>query len=122
MYDNSGISFVKGMLFGAMAGAVAGILLAPKSGVETREDIKKFANEMGDKANEYYKKARLELDNKVAALKEAGKKIDEGKYRELIDEVIAEVKRDGQVTSEVAKKMGDQLKGDWALVKDAIVS
>jgi gas vesicle protein len=122
MYDNSGISFVKGMLFGAMAGAVAGILLAPKSGVETREDIKKFANEMGDKANEYYKKARLELDNKVTALKAAGKKIDEGKYRELIDEVIAEVKRDGQVTSEVAKKMGEQLKGDWALVKDAITS
>jgi len=110
------------MLFGAMAGAVAGILLAPKSGEETREDLKKLANEMGDKANAYYKKARTELELKIEALKAAGQKIDEGKYKELIDEVIAEVKRDGQVTSEVAKIMGNQLKGDWALVKDAITS
>ena len=32
-----------GLLVGAIAGAVAGILLAPKSGKETREDLKKLS-------------------------------------------------------------------------------
>jgi gas vesicle protein len=39
-----------GFLLGAIGGAVAGILLAPKSGKETRADIKDKAVEVNDKA------------------------------------------------------------------------
>ena len=35
--------FFKGLLFGAVIGAAAGVLLAPKSGAETRADIKTFS-------------------------------------------------------------------------------
>jgi gas vesicle protein len=42
--------FALGALIGAAAGFVAGILTAPKSGKETREDIKTVANDAKDKA------------------------------------------------------------------------
>ena len=52
--SSSGDDFFKGLLFGAVIGATAGILLAPQSGVKTREDIKKLALDMGDKAQDLY--------------------------------------------------------------------
>ena len=44
--------FVLGALFGAVAGVVAGVLTAPKSGKETRADLKKKANELKNEAGE----------------------------------------------------------------------
>ena len=43
--------FALGALFGAAAGFVAGILTAPKSGKETREDIKRTASDVKGKAS-----------------------------------------------------------------------
>ena len=40
--------FALGALFGAVAGFVAGVLTAPKSGKETRADIKNAANKTKD--------------------------------------------------------------------------
>jgi len=45
-----------GAVIGAAAGLVAGILTAPKSGRETREDIKKKARELKGKARKNRKK------------------------------------------------------------------
>lgn len=50
MGKNSG-KFVVGAAIGALAGAVAGLLLAPKSGKETRKMI-------GDKAKDYAEKGK----------------------------------------------------------------
>jgi gas vesicle protein len=41
----NGSNFLKGAALGLIAGAVTAILLAPKSGKETREDIKDFSEE-----------------------------------------------------------------------------
>ncbi|MGD0275652.1 MAG: YtxH domain-containing protein [Syntrophales bacterium] len=49
--------FVKGLILGGILGAVAGVLYAPKSGKETREDIGKKANEWLIRAKEEYDKA-----------------------------------------------------------------
>ena len=53
--------FGLGLLLGAAVGAVAGILTAPKSGKETREDIKRKASEIksdaASKADDVRKKA-----------------------------------------------------------------
>ena len=46
-----------GLLIGGLIGAALGILYAPKSGKETREDITCKANELLDKAKVEYKKA-----------------------------------------------------------------
>ena len=55
------LSFFKGFLWGGIAGAIAALLFAPKSGKEMREDIRKRSMELRDDAV-----ARLELAQKKA--------------------------------------------------------
>lgn len=43
-------NFALGAIIGAVAGVVAGVLTAPKSGKETRADLKNKANELKDEA------------------------------------------------------------------------
>lgn len=117
MSNNSTESFFKGLLLGTVTGAVAGILLAPKSGAETREDIKKLAIDLKDKAEDLYNNARREVEKKIEQLKRAGEKIDESKYKSIVSEVVGEIKQDAEVTSSAAKKLGQQLRGDWNMVK-----
>ena len=115
--NNSTESFFKGLVVGAIGGAVAGILLAPKSGAETREDIKNLAVDIKDKATDLYDQARKEVEKKVAQVKKAGGRLDEAKYKSLVSEVVEEFKQDAEVTSSVAKKLGEQLSADWTMVK-----
>ena len=117
MSNNSAESFMKGLLLGTVAGVVAGILLAPKSGAETREDIKKLAEDLRDKAEDAYAKARREVERKIEQIKKAGGKIDETKYKALVTEVVDEFKRDAEVTSSAAQRLAEQLKADWSMVK-----
>ncbi|HNW23173.1 MAG TPA: YtxH domain-containing protein [Candidatus Dojkabacteria bacterium] len=113
--------FFKGLLFGAVIGAAAGVLLAPKSGAETRADIKKLALEVSDKAEDMYLNARKEVLKKIKDVKAAGKKIDFEAYKKLVLEVVDEIKNDTDVTSETAKKIGLQLNDDWNEIKSAVV-
>ena len=48
---------LKGLIIGGLIGAVLGILYAPKSGKETREDIARKTEDLLDKAKEEYEKA-----------------------------------------------------------------
>lgn len=118
MNDNFG-SFVKGILVGAVAGAVAGVLLAPKSGEETRKDLSKLAKDWAEKASDFYNDALNMIYEKAEALKLAGKKIDEGKYLQMVGEVVEELKNDKHVAADVAGRIGSQLKRDWTKVKKA---
>ena len=120
MSEDKTFSFLKGILVGAIAGAVTGVLLAPKSGVETREDLKKLAVDLGDKANELYTKASTILKEKLTSLQKTGKQINQERYLELVSQVVDEIKRDGLVTADVAQKISAQLKADWALVKEEL--
>lgn len=63
MSDRAG-DFLKGLVIGGLAGAVIGILYAPKSGKETREEIGKKAEELLAKAKEEYEQA-LEKSRKT---------------------------------------------------------
>jgi len=117
MDGDKAFSFLKGLFLGVIAGAAAGILLAPKSGKETQEDLKKLAKEYTEKAADMYEATKKMLEKKLDALKKAGSKIDESKYMGLVTEVVEEIKKDGAVTAEAAKKLGNQLRGDWDIVK-----
>jgi gas vesicle protein len=112
----------KGLILGALAGATAGVLFAPKSGKETREDIKNKAEELQGKAKELYATAEKALKEKVAELKEAGKLVDKTVYSKLVDDVVAEVKKDGSVAKDSAKKLAAQLKSDWKKVVEVVKS
>ena len=61
--------FVKGLLVGGAIGAVLGILYAPKSGKETREDICRKTDDLLAKAKDEYELAA----KKVSELAEKGK-------------------------------------------------
>lgn len=69
------MKFPLGALVGVVAGVVAGILTAPKSGKETRADIKHKAEEL-----------------KEGAEKTAGKVVDEAKH--TVEDLKAKVKKD----------------------------
>jgi gas vesicle protein len=66
--------FVAGLVVGGLIGAVIGILYAPKSGKETREEIGQKADELLSKAKEEYghavEKSREAYEATVERLKE----------------------------------------------------
>lgn len=49
--------FLKGLIIGGLIGAAAGILFAPKSGKETREDISRKTQDLLSRAKEEYETA-----------------------------------------------------------------
>lgn len=135
-------NFFLATMIGAVAGAVGGLLLAPKSGKETREDIKKMVTKLGkevqgtvkdtkekvqdvfgqatDATMEKYKEIKSAVMNKVAEVKTAGKEIDKDKYSILVEDVVKEFKGDFKETKNGATKMVSYLKKDWNKVKKAL--
>jgi len=77
---------VKGLVVGGLIGAAIGILFAPKSGKETRQDLANKADEMLAKAKEEYaraaEKSKAAYDAALVRLKDA-----EGAARERVDEI-----------------------------------
>lgn len=90
------LNLLAGIGIGAIIGAVTALMLAPKSGVETREDIKKTLDDLRDKSEglisdwstamdeqlqrtkKLYEDARTKLATAVdAGKKAAGQKIEE---------------------------------------------
>ena len=111
-----------GVAVGTLVGAAAGVLLAPKSGKETREDIKKLAKKTKDQSIKLFEKAKKEVEKKLMNVKKAGKKIDGEEYKKIVAEIVDSFKDSGEVTSEAAKKLGEQLKEDWGRVKKQIAA
>lgn len=72
---------IKGIIIGGLIGAVLGILYAPKSGKETREEIRRSSEELLEKAKEQFE----ELSQKVEKLA--------GKEKELLAEKKEKVKK-----------------------------
>ena len=73
-HHNSGNSFFA-FLIGAVAGAVLGMLYAPKSGEKTREDLQKAAKrakrELTEKAGDFRDRTKEFADNARQGAKEA---------------------------------------------------
>jgi len=57
--------FIKGFVLGALGGLLLGILYAPKSGSETREDIRKSTADLFDKTKEQYRQTILGMEDLV---------------------------------------------------------
>jgi gas vesicle protein len=89
MSDNSddrnvALNFLAGMGVGALVGAMAALLLAPKSGKETRDDIRTAADDLKEKAD----KAMHDLSESSEELVQKSKEILEStkcKVQQAID-------------------------------------
>ena len=92
-----------GLAIGALAGAIAGVLLAPKSGKETRADIAKHLKEMKDRiaeelvrAGDFTKEKYQEIVAKIVDIYETSKKIskeDAKEIKDMLDDNYEEVKK-----------------------------
>ena len=72
-------TFLKNTLLvsgGILAGVVTGILTAPKSGKETRADIKKKIDELQSKLASLSGETRSKIDEKIAELKTSLKEVE----------------------------------------------
>ena len=75
--------FLAGFVVGGAIGAIAGILLAPKSGEETRKILADTAQDMVRRADETAKQNQVKADDAVSDLQKKGEEIKE-KIQDLI--------------------------------------
>ena len=120
--------FIAGTLVGAAAGLAAGILIAPRPGVETRDMVAKGANDAWDNIVDTYQKGTQEVMEKAnAATADMGLKSDE--LREKVDQARARMDQirtnlaenasqaaeaAGEAVSKAAGNVADAVKGDDA--------
>ena len=76
--------FLAGFLVGGAIGAVAGILLAPKSGEETRAMLADGAKDALKRADDTVKQIQSKADDVVSDMQKKGEEIKE-KLQDLID-------------------------------------
>lgn len=71
-HGNSGSSFALGAIIGGLIGAAAALLLAPKSGEETRAEILQKASEIQKQGKRIYKEYEEKAEDQV---KRIGKEV-----------------------------------------------
>jgi gas vesicle protein len=98
--------FAIGAALTALAGYIAGILTAPKSGKETREDIKDKAVETYTTAEKELKKLHTELNDVIA---EAAERLGmlRGKGEKSLDEAVAKANTAKEKAREVLSGLHD---------------
>jgi len=96
---------ILGASIGVLAGAIAGVLLAPKSGKETRDDITKYIHEMKDRIAEELTKAG---------------KITKDSYNDIVAKIVKVYELEKKISAEDAKDIKDKLDSNYEEVKKAI--
>lgn len=130
---NNEKKFGLGLLFGAVAGALAGVFLAPKSGKKNREEFLKRAEELKEKLYEaeldkkiktfvgevtdetkkaYFDVKKVTIKN-LAELQDKIEDIDREKYFKIVKSAVEQVKEKHSVSEEVFAKLKTMLESDW---------
>lgn len=90
---------------GALAGALAGVLFAPKAGKETRKDIKETAE-----------KIKNDIAKRLSALRE----ITQDRYEAIVRSVVDGYKKRQQLTAKQAKAVKADLKKGFKSIKNVV--
>lgn len=103
---------IKAALFGSVAGAVMGLLLAPKSGQELRQDLTDQAQKLGDKALEIKDKtqnALQDVEEKAQVTIDSGKSWLQKKKRLLdnLKTLVFEIQHGALTKDESANSLED---------------
>ncbi len=92
MANGNGGSFISGFLIGGLVGAIVGILLAPKSGSETRADLLEQSEAL-----------RLRGEELAARVRErVGPAVDS--VRERVQPVASQISRSGRGSADAAEE------------------
>ncbi len=117
-----------GIIVGAVAGAVAGLFLAPKAGKELRKDaqklysditkdseaaVKEIFGKVTEESMDLYKKAQKEVASQVDNASKTYKSIDKAKYKEIVMNAVENVKEDMKLPETQLKKLMSYLEGDF---------
>lgn len=100
----------------AVAGYLAGVLTAPKSGKETREDIKNTANKGLGEAEKELKKLHTELDKVINDAKASGGKAG-AKAKQELNDLVAKAKDSKEKAREVLSAIHEGDSSDQELAK-----
>lgn len=76
--------FLAGVIVGGALGAIAGILLAPQSGEETREMLGEASKDVAEKTDKTVKDIQDKAENVVSELQQKGDEIM-GKIQDIIN-------------------------------------
>ena len=96
-----------GFLAGALLGAGAGLLFAPKSGEETRKELKAKLDEMVNQAKKIdIDDVKKEFDAKVKEIKEGLEDLDKEKVMDFAKNKGAELKVKAEDLVDLAKEKG----------------
>ena len=100
-----------GATIGLTVGAVAGVLLAPKAGKETREDILQNLNELPDKAKELSDKVQVMMGEVKDEITEETQKLM-GEVKEVSSDIKNEMQDDPrfQKPTEITEEQVDAFK------------
>ncbi len=90
---------------GAVAGAIATILLAPEAGSKTRDEMKAHLDEIRDK---------------IARQIEKTEKLTKRQYAEVVRAVIAEYETAKKITGEEAKEIEARLHDGYEPIKETL--
>lgn len=88
---------------GALLGAVAGMLLAPKSGKDTRKTLRDWSEDMGNTV-----KDRLQKTKDAA----------QDKYNQVAEAVAEKKDKVDTIKENEVSNLGEDLKGRWENVKE----
>lgn len=125
-----------GLFVGAVLGGVAAFFLSPQSGKENREMAAKKLAEWkkkyeGKKPEEIakeifgtastegkalYVKAQSELNARLEEVKKRAEGIDQEAYKQVVDEVVSRLSKEGEGAVERIEKLAAYLKDRWEYV------
>jgi len=94
-------------LLGTAVGVGIGVLVAPKKGSETREDLKKKIDEFMTKVKSLDKEeVKKEIEAKIEKLKKDIKELDKEKVLNIAKEKCAKIKEESKKIVDLAKEKG----------------
>jgi gas vesicle protein len=91
-YETSSGSWLLSFVLGGLIGAAVALLMAPKSGRQTREQIKDMAQDAKEKAEDYYDQARSRFSTAV----QKGADVLNQKKAEMESKIGGRKKSDGR--------------------------
>lgn len=91
-------NLLKGILFGLAVGGIAGVLLAPKSGKQTRQDLKRA-----------YKVTSKDIAKKLNSIED----ISKSKYDQIVEVVLSEYQKLDPMTKEQLESLKTILQNKW---------